>query len=441
MKNLVKLPAFYLCLVLFAVVLVLFEDRQEHSWDLNRPNGAPFRLPKIQSITFNKSSVHAPHTSANASRTQPPPAPLTTLAQTTGGTQLGEASGVEAQLLPIKTILVWTFGYGGTTMGFGEGQAPFKTAGCEVDACLITGNRTLVPLDAFDAIMFHFRSLKADNLPDKRSPHQRWVFWEMESASYVYQDPGLYNNLFNWTMTYRWDSDVGQRYGIVYPIPSSSPSSSSSSPTTTTSASPSPGGLERDYAKGKTKMAAWFVSNCFTISRREKIVKFIKKYIQVDIYGKCGKLSCPRERTEECYDMLSNHYKFYLSFENSLCKDYVTEKLFSVLRHDVVPVVLGGANYTSITPPHSIINVKDFPSIMGLINHLKYLDSNDTAYNEYFRWKKHYQVVDGWKSGARSFCDLCKKLHKDQTPKVYSNMRDWFVEQGGCMRLDLRSAG
>ncbi|XP_045106343.1 alpha-(1,3)-fucosyltransferase C-like [Portunus trituberculatus] len=438
MKNLVRLPAFYLCLVLFAVVLVLFEDRQEHSWDVNRLSGTSFRLPKIQSIIiYNKSKVHAPHTSENASRTQPHSEPLTTLTQTTKEAQQGEVSGGEAQLLPMKTILVWTYGYGGKTMGFGEGQAPFKTAGCEVDSCYLTKNKTMVPLDAFDATLFHFRSLKADNLPNKRSPHQRWVFWEMESASYVYQDPGTYNHLFNWTMTYRWDSDVQQRYGRVIPIP---PSTSSTTSSTSPSASPPPGGLERNYAKGKTKMAAWFVSNCFTISRREKLVRYLKKHIQVDIYGKCGKLSCPREKTEECYDMLGQHYKFYLSFENSLCKDYVTEKLFSVLRHDVVPVVLGGSNYTSITPPHSIINVKDFPSITALINHLKYLDGNDTAYNEYFWWKKQYQVVDGWRGGAQGFCDLCKKLHEDQTPKVYSDIRDWFVGQGECLRLNLRVA-
>lgn len=51
----------------------------------------------------------------------------------------------------------------------------------------------------------------------------------------------------------------------------------------------------------------------------------------------------------------------------------------------MVPVVFGLANYTSIAPPHSIINVLDFPSLKDLVNYLKYLDGNDTAYNEYFK--------------------------------------------------------
>ena len=56
---------------------------------------------------------------------------------------------------------------------------------------------------------------------------------------------------------------------------------------------------------------------------------FISK---VDVYGKCGKFSCSRADTDECYHMLEQKYKFYLAFENSLCKDYVTEKLFNILQ-------------------------------------------------------------------------------------------------------------
>ena len=58
----------------------------------------------------------------------------------------------------------------------------------------------------------------------------------------------------------------------------------------------------------------------------------MQEYVPVDIYGKCGNLSCPRTKTDECYEMIERDYKFYLAFENGLCVDYVTEKLFNVMK-------------------------------------------------------------------------------------------------------------
>lgn len=77
----------------------------------------------------------------------------------------------------------------------------------------------------------------------------------------------------------------------------------------------------------------------------------------MDIYGGCGPFKCPRARTEECWKKIEAEYKFYLSFENSICLDYVTEKFFFAMNHTVVPVTLGGTNYTSIAPTHSHIDV------------------------------------------------------------------------------------
>lgn len=45
--------------------------------------------------------------------------------------------------------------------------------------------------------------------------------------------------------------------------------------------------------------------------------------------------------------MIENKYKFFLSFENTFCNDYVTEKLFSILLLNIVPIVFGGVGYKS----------------------------------------------------------------------------------------------
>ena len=84
--------------------------------------------------------------------------------------------------------------------------------------------------------------------------------------------------------------------------------------------------------------------------------------------------------------MVESTYKFYLSFENSVCLDYVTEKVFRWSDYDVVPVVYGFGHENLGIPPDAYINLLNFESLKDLADYLMYLDSNDTAYNEYFRW-------------------------------------------------------
>ena len=61
--------------------------------------------------------------------------------------------------------------------------------------------------------------------------------------------------------------------------------------------------------------------------------------------------------------MLERDYKFYLSFENSNCRDYVTEKFYNPLLFTTVPIVYGGAEYEVIgAPRNSYIDVRNFTS-------------------------------------------------------------------------------
>jgi alpha-1,3-fucosyltransferase len=154
-------------------------------------------------------------------------------------------------------------------------------------------------------------------------------------------------------------------------------------------------------------------SHCDTHSQRETYVKELSKYIDVDIFGQCGKyLTCAKHplhiSNPQCYDMLESTYKFYLSFENAICPDYVTEKFFKIMGHDIVPVVYGGADYTQHAPPHSYIDARKFQP-KELAAYLKLLDANETLYNEYFWWKDYYRVEYSIEDTTRhGFCDLCQ---------------------------------
>jgi alpha-1,3-fucosyltransferase len=172
------------------------------------------------------------------------------------------------------------------------------------------------------------------------------------------------------------------------------------------------------------------VSNCNSQSDREDYANQLGKYVQVDVYGHCGKLSCLSKDEATCRKMVDENYKFYLSFENSVCDDYVTEKLFKVFGMTVIPIVLGGANYSSVAPHKSYIDVNDFGSVEKLAEYLKYLDSNTTAFAEYFEWKRYFNVTDNYKKTI--FCDVCKALHENSEHKIYDNLGQWWQKDAHC---------
>ncbi|KAA0189923.1 hypothetical protein HAZT_HAZT001146 [Hyalella azteca] len=216
-----------------------------------------------------------------------------------------------------KKILYWNEVFGAKDFWLGLGQEPFIEAGCRVTECYATHDRRLLPAERADAIMWHLRS-----------PHTFYIFWMLESAQYTYADLNTYNGVFNWTMTYRLDSD--------FPRP---------------------------------------------------LVQALQTHMEVDIYGTCGTLICERKDEKSCREMLEKDYKFYLAFENSLCVDYITEKFFEAIKYNVVPVVYGLGYERTQIPKGAYIDVMDFASVQDLASYLLYLDSNDTAYNEYFRLK------------------------------------------------------
>ncbi len=142
-------------------------------------------------------------------------------------------------------------------------------------------------------------------------------------------------------------------------------------------------------------------------------MKELKKYIPVDVYGECGPYNCTGRMSEECYRYLEKNYMFYLAFENSICKDYVTEKFFNAVKYDFVPVVFGGANYSSVLASMNnnqrrgsgpgkwddskvFIDGLKFPSPKDLARHLVSLSENEDAYFEYFKWRSSHEVRNHW---------------------------------------------
>ena len=146
---------------------------------------------------------------------------------------------------------------------------------------------------------------------------------------------------------------------------------------------------------------------------RLKLVEKLAEFIDVDIYGRCRDLRCSKS---ECNEMYNSTYKFYLAFENSMCPDYVTEKVFKVLEYNIVPVVLNGANMADFLPPKSYIDANSFESVEKLADYLNYLSNNIEEYMKYFWWKEHYKP-------HRTRVDLCKICEKINNKQILSEGR------------------
>ena len=168
--------------------------------------------------------------------------------------------------------------------------------------------------------------------------------------------------------------------------------------------------IDASVLRGKSKYVAWMVSNCGDSSGRLKYARELSKHISLDIYGQCGKLKCRKSKDYSCFDKIEKDYYFYLSFENSICDEYLTEKVWQAMKRYLVPVVLGGANYSKILPPNSYIDVANFTSPKALAGYLKQVAGNMDLYRSYFEWKRHYFVKH--ESAFETFiCTMCEYMN------------------------------
>lgn len=189
----------------------------------------------------------------------------------------------------VKKVLFWTKFFGSDDPRGAQGLGLFK--GCPVSNCAGIADKALSGQS--DAIMFHPVDFNSEDVPPTRDPSQRYIMYVGESPNNA-KLHSAYAHFFNLTFTYRLDSDILGHYMYEVPLETK----------------------PRNFAEGKSRLVAWFASNCKTNSRREAYVYELRNHISVDIYGKCGKLQCSRDDESKCFDILKQKYKFYLSFEN-----------------------------------------------------------------------------------------------------------------------------
>ncbi|KAF4666505.1 hypothetical protein FOZ61_009650 [Perkinsus olseni] len=338
----------------------------------------------------------------------------------------GETAAIEASK-PEHIILYWT----APSTETGHLKQVFDL--CPVKNCRATWDKSELPRASAVVISRDWASTPGDVaswLPPRRPGQPR--IWRLNEPPVEGHMPfSLLKDLsghVDWTSTYKYESDIFGGYGATAFLPVA---------------------LQEERKRVYDELLAnsglsdksvlWIVSNCGTKAQgkscggrkadvqscRNHYYKELISHIDIIKHGKCGMVhgqavgGCDRNDMA-CFDAYVKRFRFYLAFENSKCRWYITEKLWKVYKWQVkgipiVPIVLGApkGDYEKLAPPGSFIHVDDFDSPRALAEYLHYLLGNHSAFAAYFEWVKSYRTLGQYYTD----CLMCNAMNNDSARK------------------------
>jgi Glycosyltransferase family 10 (fucosyltransferase) C-term len=204
---------------------------------------------------------------------------------------------------------------------------------------------------------------------------------------------------FDLTMTYRDDADVVVSYCRAedwlgfHPSPVATP------------------GRER-------APAVYLASSQYNQSGRTEYVRELMRHMPVDSYGSSlhtRDLVADRGRVTKLETIA--RYRFTLAFENSIARDYVTEKFYDPLLVGSVPVYLGAPNVADHAPARGCyIDVRDFANPGELAHFLLELSCDEARYAQYLEWRERPLdarfLALAQEQSVCPWCRLCRLLQE-----------------------------
>ncbi|XP_054613694.1 alpha-(1,3)-fucosyltransferase 7-like [Dunckerocampus dactyliophorus] len=304
------------------------------------------------------------------------------------------------QIQPNVTVLLWYWPFNQVEDLHGDVCWDLY----RIPRCRVVAERS--SFSEADVVVFHNRELVTgkEKLPLElpRPPGQRWAWLSLESPANN-GDLRRFAGVFNLTVSYRRDADVSTPYGKLLPRASEEP--------------------VNDIPQNKTDLVCWVVSNYRRSYRRSKVYQKLSTVVPVKVYGRWTNTPL---KPKDLLPTISRCY-FYLAFENSISKDYITEKLWrNAYQSGAVPVVLGPPvqDYEAVAAPHSFIHVDKFPSAKVLGKYLQKLAGDAERYGKYQRWRREWKAksYEGWRW---VLCQICVQYHSFPRHKVYADLAAW----------------
>ena len=216
--------------------------------------------------------------------------------------------------------------------------------------------------------------------------------------------------------------------------------------------------IEQAYNSfGKDKDFCWMVTACYTFNKRFEDATDIMNRLPGNIHmwgyaidrGCMSKLNRSlvvnhgfSRRSKEAGSEIPK-CKFYFSFENSNCTEYITEKFSNALANYAIPIVNGWRDSYERALPGSFIHISDFANAAQLAEYLSGLLANKKEFFKYHEWRLKYEVLPE-ERGTQMYnllhCQVCQKVfetreaNKESMTRIerISNISDHFRSIQKC---------
>ncbi|XP_062985200.1 alpha-(1,3)-fucosyltransferase 10 [Elgaria multicarinata webbii] len=308
-------------------------------------------------------------------------------------------------------ILLWWSPLTGETGRLGQ---------CGQNACFFTINRTYQHNPMTKAFLFYGTDFSIDGLPLPRKDHHDWALFHEESPKNNYklfQRPAI--TLFNHTATFSRHSHLPLTTQYLESIEALKSLRFMVSL------------QKKNRLRKRLAPLVYVQSDCDPPSDRDSYIKELMGHIEVDSYGAClhnrdlpDHLKNPASMDSDNFYHILAQYKFVLAFENAVCEDYITEKLWRPLKLGVVPIYYGSPSIEDWLPSNkSAILVTGFSRPKDLARYVRALDADDKEYEAYLEWK-----LKGDVSNERLLAAI-----KERTWGVQDIMKDNYIDAFECM--------
>ena len=153
---------------------------------------------------------------------------------------------------------------------------------------------------------------------------------------------------------------------------------------------------------------------------RTDFIGELMKHVHIDSYGRCfnnaqyhpeDKGQPAKGNYEEGMEIASK-YRMFLQIENTITKDYITEKLTVAYGSGAIPVYWGTPEvYNWVPGNHTFIDISKYSNPLDLARYLRQVDEDDILFNYHtsnFDWKKTEAMKKKHCSQKSYNCKLCE---------------------------------